>query len=991
MTTTARHSQRSSWDSPQPYPQKRLHRNPSAVSPELKPQSPSTSATLPNFTMPPFFASPHSPRQPQTSPGYFNLKVEPGTNASDSDAVRYTRQNWSPDSLNKSPQSTAAPSPQILPPGANSEFEAFRRQSESGLVFNLSHGNLSHFAKRSSIQASNVLEGSTQPPRIASPAAPPPPPPPPAPAAFQPAPPLGDQPNLFESHTPRPSSNNTTPRPDAPPIPSFFDATRRESPAALSPTDFGKQCDNRITQLDDRHPRLSMPQIVPGPPSPAGKTREPVKRTETAPMNGNDDGPTMIVAQDLVELLKSRRKETLLLDVRVYPQYAQSRISGALNLCIPTTLLKRPSFNLQKLAETFTNEEERAAFERWRECKYIVVYDAASVLLKDAVSSVNTLKKFAGHGWHGKSMILRGGFSDFARHCPALVNDTPASHLPAARKTLSIASSMPGAAPVAGGCAMPASKSAANPFFSNIRQNMDLIGGVGQLAVTQPPSMTKQNEARLPAWLREASADQDQGKCISEKFFHIEKAEQKRMQEALSGGVHYGTPEPDAPKSVQIAGIEKGTKNRYNNIWPFDHSRVKLQGVPQGSCDYVNASYIKAPWSKKHYIATQAPIPATFDDFWRVVWEQNVRVIVMLTAEMEGGQLKCHPYWKGKEFGALRLEALSERRVSLEAARSTYSGDRNGSGFGRRKSTQTDSSSTSKDIGTPGGEQRFIIVRKFSLFHTAFPFTPMREITQLQYSSWPDFGAPAHPSDLLGLVDQCNAVLRATYSPSMITQKGNSPDPTSQSPILVHCSAGCGRTGTFCTVDSVIDMLKRQKLGWGVDTGSGSNKVNLDSPSVISPMDIDAGDRAPRSPRLAKQQGDDNNNNNNNNKNEGSDWKRRDDLDLVEKTVEAFRDQRLSMVQSLRQFVLCYESVLEWLVVQQQQQQQSPSSASSSSMSSSITLPSASAEHGSFAQRAASRSEEHFSNNQFRLDTNNNNNNRDRDHGAGGNGYFGFS
>jgi len=159
----------------------------------------------------------------------------------------------------------------------------------------------------------------------------------------------------------------------------------------------------------------------------------------------------------------------------------------------------------------------------------------------------------------------------------------------------------------------------------------------------------------------------------------------------------------------------------------------------------------------------------------------------------------------------------------------------------------------------------------------------MREITQLQYSSWPDFGAPAHPAHLLGLIEQCDAVVRQTNG-----GHASGPDPPHSRPVLVHCSAGCGRTGTFCTVDSVIDMLKRQRQSQNVRQGT--------------PMDVDASSQG-SNPFF------------NSSAVDGA-WVNRDDQDFIEKTVEDFRLQRLSMVQSLRQFVLCYESVLEWLVEQ---------------------------------------------------------------------------
>jgi len=153
----------------------------------------------------------------------------------------------------------------------------------------------------------------------------------------------------------------------------------------------------------------------------------------------------------------------------------------------------------------------------------------------------------------------------------------------------------------------------------------------------------------------------------------------------------------------------------------------------------------------------------------------------------------------------------------------------------------------------------------------------MHEITQIHYADWPDFGAPASPTELLGLVEQVNKYVRRSSSSSNVA----GPEEAAlkgQRPIIVHCSAGCGRTGTFCTIDSVIDMLKRQKLSHA----DGNDR-----------MDVDTGN-----------------------------WVDRDDVDLVAKTVDEFRHQRLSMVQNLRQFVLCYESILQWVAAQESEQRQ---------------------------------------------------------------------
>ena len=389
--------------------------------------------------------------------------------------------------------------------------------------------------------------------------------------------------------------------------PSFFDLPRNESPMNVP----GLR--SQISHVDDRHPRLSLPQNRLDPPSPSDKHHN--ERSETLPSSFKADGPTMISAQNLADLLdKTASHDILLLDLRVSPQFMQSRVTGAMNLCIPTTLLKRASYTVQRLADTFTQEVEKLKFSQWREVSHIVLYDANSLQLKDATSSVNTLKKFTQEGWHGASYVVRGGFSDFAKKYPNLIDKNAASEAEnPGRTNLSIDSRMAGSMPVAGGCPMPTSKTAANPFFGNIRQNMDLIGGVGQMAIKHPAVLTDRLLEELPKWLREAADDNDKGKVVADRFLKIEKAEQQRMQKALSTHVIYGSPTVRSPDAIQIAGIEKGTKNRYKDMLPYDHSRVRLQNVPFGGCDYINASHIKAAWSHRHYIATQAPVPATFE------------------------------------------------------------------------------------------------------------------------------------------------------------------------------------------------------------------------------------------------------------------------------------------------------------------------------------------------------------------------------------------
>jgi protein-tyrosine phosphatase len=682
----------------------------------------------------------------------------------------------------------------------------------------------------------------------------------------------------------------------------------------------------------------------------------------------------MMSPSQLEELMEnSSDSELLILDLRVSPQYAQSRIKGALNLCIPTTLLKRATFNLQKLQTTFQGAEEQERFAKWQNTHHIVVYDAFSSDKRDALSAQNMIKKFTNEGYSGSMNILRGGFNTFAARYPELVDRSSAA--PGGTGLALSASGGPGGgpslAPVIGGVMLPAGSSAPNPFFNNIRQNQDLIGGVGQMHIKMPAELDPQ---RLPQWLRAAAEPADQGKKVSEKFLRIELSEQSRMKDA------YSIQTKGAEDKVQISGIEKGGKNRYKDILPFEHARVKLEGRPEGVCDYVNASHLQSSRSHKRYIASQGPLPATFEDFWSVIWDQDVRVIVMLTAESEGGQLKCHPYWQGREFGPIKLRPLSEKKVSLDidkhrsnsaaapfptstprSAHSSVSGssDSQGEASRQRANTTTGLESASPTpaqlrlsnaSSNSGGETPYVIIRKLALSHSAHPFAPMREITQLHYPSWPDFGTPAQPSHLLALVELANVMQRAALPldvPSTIAsavaedgQEGTgTPQPAKKAmeaktlnshdapepgehvrPMLVHCSAGCGRTGAFCTVDSVIDMLKRQRLETLMrqtpNTARRPSQVTRDSEGDVSMIDpihmspvakkASGGSFFPpsSSPKVVHPT-----------KEDGIDtsWLNDDSIDLIAATVEDFRGQRLSMVQSLRQFVLCYETIIEWV------------------------------------------------------------------------------
>ncbi|KAI4258069.1 MAG: hypothetical protein L6R42_005315 [Xanthoria sp. 1 TBL-2021] len=859
-------------------PSPRAHPMPSSTTPHGLPIR--TPASVGQPLSPAIHNRSKSTQAPVASPGYFGFSGEQTSYPTDTN-LSQSRKTKGPPSI--MPRQSVL-TPKAVAQNPQPRFEAFRRQSETN-PFNLNHGSLSQLgttadSKRSSPSKSpdsvrSRRESSCSPRPRKKPS-----------LEKEREKECEDVMDMDRSVDETLSHSSKEAK-----LRSYLDGARSQSPANNSSPDLSRLGRNQPSYINERHHRNSLPHNAIDP-HPASLNK--AHRADTLPTRLSTNGPTMVSAVAIGQIIKDHLPpDLLILDVRVFAQYSQSRISGALNLNLPTTLLKRPTYDVQRLAGTFTKAQEKAKFDQWRDTKVIIVYDASSSQLKDAITCVNTLKKFTKEGWGGSTLIVKGGFASFSKHCPDMI-DSGSGDEEGHTKKLSIDPSKP----VAGGCLMPAQQTAAMPFFSAIRQNMDLRDGVGQLPVNLPQSLNEKGISELPGWLKKASDERNRGKAVSMKFLSIEQAEQKRMQEAYSTNVSYGSPDVEASKSIQIAGIEKGTKNRYKDMLPYDHSRVRLQNIPPGDCDYVNASHLKAERSNRHYIASQAPVPATFEDFWNVTWQQDARVIVMLTAESEGGQTKCHPYWLPGNYGSLKVQAIGERRVSLDSPKPSSGDGSSGqassrsdtgasanshltspdrAGHGRRRSTTISNSVSSQASTAPppaDPDAPHVILRKLLLSHDAQPYVPMREITQLQYTSWPDFGAPAHPMHVLGLVELCGEVIRG-YSGE---QGSGDPAPENERPVVVHCSAGCGRTGTFCTVDSVIDMMKRQQ-----QAKRGQHDPNR--------MEHDSWQQR-------------------------DSWMTSDVDDLIVKTVEDFRLQRLSMVQTLRQFVLCYESVLEWVSTQ---------------------------------------------------------------------------
>lgn len=215
-------------------------------------------------------------------------------------------------------------------------------------------------------------------------------------------------------------------------------------------------------------------------------------------------------------------------------------------------------------------------------------------------------------------------------------------------------------------------------------------------------------------------------------------------------------------------------KNRYPDIKAYDQTRVRLaeRNGTIGS-DYINANFVLGYKERKKFICAQGPMDSTVNDFWRMIWEQHLEIIVMLTNLEEYNKAKCAKYWPEKvsdttKFGEITVTYMEEQRFSDYLIRNLKVTRRNVSNGGAGTGAGADGGG-----GGGGGDEE-----------------DCRHITQYHYLVWKDFMAPEHPHGIIKFIRQINSV----YS----LQRG---------PILVHCSAGVGRTGTLVALDSLMQQL----------------------------------------------------------------------------------------------------------------------------------------------------------------------------------------
>ncbi|KAJ8359177.1 hypothetical protein SKAU_G00157020 [Synaphobranchus kaupii] len=206
---------------------------------------------------------------------------------------------------------------------------------------------------------------------------------------------------------------------------------------------------------------------------------------------------------------------------------------------------------------------------------------------------------------------------------------------------------------------------------------------------------------------------------------------------------------------------ENKGRNRYREVSPFDHSRVRLQS---GTNDYINASLVIMKEARRRYILTQGPLPSTCGHFWQMVWEQRSLGVVMLNRIIELGSVKCTQYWPPREIRELVFRDTGFKLTLIKE-----------------------------------DEKANCTIRHLELENMKTQET--RHVIHFHYTAWPDFGLPGTPTSFLSFI------LFVRVSGCLAESKG---------PTVVHCSAGIGRSGVFCLVDTCLQLMSIRKNPYSV-------------------------------------------------------------------------------------------------------------------------------------------------------------------------------
>ncbi|XP_078188928.1 tyrosine-protein phosphatase non-receptor type 22 isoform X1 [Callithrix jacchus] len=262
--------------------------------------------------------------------------------------------------------------------------------------------------------------------------------------------------------------------------------------------------------------------------------------------------------------------------------------------------------------------------------------------------------------------------------------------------------------------------------------------------------------------------DEAQSKKINREEFANEFTNLKRQSTKYKADKTYPTTVAEKPKNIK--------KNRYKDILPYDYSRVELSLITSDEeSSYINANFIKGVYGPKAYIATQGPLSTTLLDFWRMIWEYRVLIIVMACMEYEMGKKKCERYWA--EPGEMQLQ-FGPFSISCEAE--------------KRKSDY--------------------IIRNLKVKFN----NETRTIYQFHYKNWPDHDVPSSTDPILELIWD----IRCYQEDDSV-------------PICIHCSAGCGRTGVICAIDYTWMLLKDGIIPENFSVFSLIQEMRTQRPSLV--------------------------------------------------------------------------------------------------------------------------------------------------------------
>ncbi|XP_015231714.1 PREDICTED: tyrosine-protein phosphatase non-receptor type 9-like isoform X2 [Cyprinodon variegatus] len=377
--------------------------------------------------------------------------------------------------------------------------------------------------------------------------------------------------------------------------------------------------------------------------------------------------------------------------------------------------------------------------------------------------SLSAADKSQGNHQHWNGSALSGANTNVnGRSCRAPPQSVAAPNTPPSQKA-------------DGDAANPSNRSQSEPL--NEEEELEGVPPLPQKALPRPPNQpTSQSPPMSSSWGPDEDDDDGRyteisvhmpdpgGMTVHELVEYVKRKKKRGIYQEYEDI----RKEPPAGTFDYSKKMSNQIKNRYSDVLCLDQSRVRLCQLcddEDETSDYINASFMDGYKRSNAYIATQGPLPKTFADFWRMVWEQMVLIIVMTTRVVERGRVKCGQYWPLEEGGTEQHGYFMVKNTHIQ------------------------------------------VFQDFKLSHLELYNTQSgekREVCHYLYVSWPDFGVPKSASAMLDFREHVLEKRKSAVQSLGSSWRG----PPGGPPVIVHCSAGIGRTGTFCTLDICLAQLE---------------------------------------------------------------------------------------------------------------------------------------------------------------------------------------